>query len=64
MFLNITGIIKIDTATSNIKMTGTISIGGKIKLKDEIVIAEKPNPEKPLTIEAVKTTTIKKINSK
>jgi len=40
--------------TSYNKIIGTISIAGSINDKPETEIAEKPNPLKPLTIEATK----------
>ena len=50
------GIIKILINTSNIKITGTISIVGNTKERPETQMAEKPKPLNPLTIEAIKTT--------
>tara|TARA_Y100000768_G_C23681910_1_gene542719 strand:- start:299 stop:469 length:171 start_codon:yes stop_codon:yes gene_type:complete len=52
------GIIKILMKTSSIKMIGTISIAGSIKLKPEIHVAENPKPLNPLIIEATKTVNI------
>tara|TARA_B100001057_G_scaffold162760_1_gene163423 strand:- start:3555 stop:3734 length:180 start_codon:yes stop_codon:yes gene_type:complete len=49
------GIIKILINTSRIKIIGTISIAGSIKENPEIQVAEKPNPLKPLIIEAINT---------
>jgi hypothetical protein len=44
-------------------MIGTISIAGRIKENPEIQVAEKPNPLKPLIIEATNTTNIISENS-
>ena len=49
------GAIKILINTSRIKIIGTISIAGKIKEINEIHVAEKPNPLKPLIIDAINT---------
>ena len=49
--------------TSSIRIIGTISIAGRIKENPEIQVAEKPNPLKPLIIEATKTVNIIKYNS-
>ena len=58
-----TGNISIESDTSKIKIIGTICIGGSMKLNVEIVKAEKPNPVKPLTIEAINITEKTRINS-
>tara|TARA_B100000900_G_scaffold379080_1_gene363711 strand:- start:78 stop:320 length:243 start_codon:yes stop_codon:yes gene_type:complete len=57
------------TEISKIKIIGTISIAGKIREINEIQVAEKPNPLKPLIIDATKTVRIinknsNKLNSK
>ena len=46
------GIIKKLAITSNKRIIGTISTGGRIKDNKEILDAENPNPLKPLTNEA------------
>ena len=43
---------------------GTISFGGRIKDNNETLDAEKPNPLKPLTVEAKRIIPQKNINSK
>ena len=43
---------------------GTISFGGRIKDNSETLDAEKPNPLKPLTVEAKRIIPQKNINSK
>ena len=63
IFFQIYGIIKILISTSKINMIGTISIAGRIKENPEIQVAEKPNPLKPLIIEATNTTNIISENS-
>ena len=45
-------------------MIGTISFGGRIKDNKETLEAEKPNPLKPLTVEANKIIPQKNMNSK
>ena len=55
------GIIKKLAITSNKRIIGTISTGGRIKDNKEILDAENPNPLKPLTNEANSITTQKKI---
>ena len=45
-------------------MIGTISMAGITKEKPEMQVAEKPNPLKPLIIEAIKTVKIMKENWK
>ena len=55
--------MKILINTSNINMTGTISIAGRIKENPEIHVAENPNPLKPLIIDAIKTVNIINENS-
>ena len=55
------GIIKKLAITSNKRIIGTISTGGRIKDNKEILDAENPNPLNPLTNEANSITTQKKI---
>jgi len=55
IFFQIYGIIKILIRTSRINIIGTISIAGSIKENPEIQVAEKPNPLKPLIIDAKNT---------
>ena len=43
---------------------GTISFGGRIKDNKETLDAEKPNPLKPLTVEANKIIPQKKVSQK
>ena len=50
------GIIKKLAITSNKRIIGTISTGGRIKDNKEMLDAEKPNPLKPLTNEAISIT--------
>ena len=50
------GIIKKLAITSNKRIIGTISTGGRIKDNKEMLDAEKPNPLKPLTNEAIRIT--------
>tara|TARA_B110000116_G_scaffold48982_1_gene40908 strand:+ start:134 stop:340 length:207 start_codon:yes stop_codon:yes gene_type:complete len=56
------GTIKILIITSSNKIIGTISIAGSIKENPEIHVAEKPNPLKPLIIDAKNTVNIIKKN--
>ena len=58
------GIIKKLAVISNNKIIGTISFGGRIKDNRETLEAEKPNPLKPLTVEAKRIIPQKNINSK
>ena len=58
------GTIKKLAIISNNKIMGTISFGGRIKDNKETLDAEKPNPLKPLTIEAKRIIPQKNINSK
>ena len=58
------GIIKKLAVISNNKIMGTISFGGRIKDNKETLDAEKPNPLKPLTVEANKIIPQKNKNSK
>ena len=55
------GIIKKLAITSNKRIIGTISTGGRIKDNKEILDAENPNPLKPLTNEASSITVQKNI---
>ena len=55
------GIIKKLAITSNKRIMGTISTGGRIKDNKEILDAENPNPLNPLTNEANSITTQKKM---
>ena len=55
------GIIKKLAITSNKRIIGTISTGGRIKDNKEILDAENPNPLKPLTNEASSITAQKNI---
>ena len=55
------GIIKKLAITSNKRIIGTISTGGRIKDNKEILDAENPNPLKPLTNEASSITMQKNI---
>jgi hypothetical protein len=64
IFFQTYGAIKILIKTSRIKIIGTISIAGITKENPEIQVAEKPNPLKPLIIEAIKTVKIMNENSK
>ena len=52
------GIIKKLAITSNKRIIGTISTGGRIKDNKEILDAENPNPLNPLTNEANSITTV------
>ena len=58
------GIIKKLAITSNKRIIGTISTGGRIKVNKDILDAENPNPLKPLTVEANKIIPQKNKNSK
>ena len=58
---HILGIIKKLAITSNKRIIGTISTGGRIKDNKEILHAENPNPLKPLTNEASNITAQKNI---
>ena len=58
------GTIKKLAIISNNKIIGTISFGGRIKDNSETLEAEKPNPLKPLTVEANKIIPQKNMNSK
>ena len=58
------GTIKKLAIISNNKIMGTISFGGRIKDNRETLDAEKPNPLKPLTVEAKRIIPQKNINSK
>ena len=58
------GIIKKLAIISNKRIIGTISFGGKIKDNKETLDAEKPNPLKPLTVEAKRIIPQKNKNSK
>ena len=58
------GTIKKLAIISNNKIMGTISFGGRIKDNSETLDAEKPNPLKPLTVDAKSIIPQKKINSK
>ena len=55
------GIIKILIITSRTNIIGTIWIAGSIKEKPDILVAEKPNPLKPLIIDAINITKINKM---
>ena len=55
------GIIKKLAITSNKRIIGTISTGGRIKDNKEILDAENPNPLNPLTNEASSITVQKNI---
>ena len=55
------GIMKKLAITSNKRIIGTISTGGRIKDNKEILDAENPNPLNPLTNEANSITTQKNI---
>ena len=55
------GIIKKLAITSNKRIIGTISTGGRIKDNKEILDAENPNPLNPLTNEASSITAQKNI---
>ena len=55
------GIIKILIITSRTNIIGTICIAGSIKEKPDILVAEKPNPLKPLIIDAINITKINKL---
>ena len=56
ILLHMLGIIKKLAITSNKRIIGTISTGGRIKDNKEMLDAEKPNPLKPLTNEAISIT--------
>ena len=58
------GTIKKLAIISNNKIMGTISFGGRTKDNKETLEAEKPNPLKPLTVDAKKIIPQKKMNSK
>ena len=58
---HILGIIKKLAITSNKRIIGTISTGGRIKDNKEILDAENPNPLNPLTNEASSITAQKNI---
>ena len=61
ILFHILGIIKKLAITSNKRIIGTISTGGRIKDNKEILDAENPNPLKPLTNEAISITAQKNI---
>ena len=58
---HILGIIKKLAITSNKRIIGTISTGGRIKVNKDMLDAENPNPLKPLTNEAISITAQKNI---